>query len=135
MLLHLPGAATGIAASDLAQLLGCVLQQCNDDLLAVQLLQQLQEKGSLPGPRELVGQIGMCLQERSDACAAACMQILCTDPAARHVSVEGVQQLLLDAVDAQQPEALQALAQGLPAAAQLSSKQAGNFCMQLSMQL
>lgn len=66
-----------------------------------------------------------CGTGRTDACAAACIQLLCRDPAAQQISDSTVQQqLLLQAVRLQQPSALLPLALGLPAAAHLSATQA-----------
>jgi hypothetical protein len=130
MLLQLPLAAAAVRfrATVFTQLLGSVVQRCSEDFVAVQLLQHLQLMGRLPGPDDLVSLIRMCLKyrpcHRDDACAAACIKLLCTDPAAQQVSASTVQQLLLNAVALQQPHAILALVQGLPAAAQLNSRQA-----------
>lgn len=121
LLLQLPAAAH-VSATELARLLECVLQHCSDDLLADDLLQQLLERGNLPGQDELLSLITICLQERADVSAAACIQLLCWDPAARQISGSMVLQLLLDALKLQQPHAVLALVQGLPAAAELTIK-------------
>jgi hypothetical protein len=121
LLLQLPAAAH-IPAFELARLLTGVLEQCSDAALTDELLQELKHSGSLPGPDDLLSLIHTCLLWRSDECAAACIQLLCSDPAAQQVSVSKVQQLAANAVEMRQPLAFAALIQCLPAAAQLSSK-------------
>jgi hypothetical protein len=116
LLLQLPAAAV-IPASDLARLCGCVVEQCSDDRVADELLQLLQGKGSLPGTEQLASLITACLQNREDESAAACILLLCSDPAAQHVTVSTVQQLLLEAVGTHQLKAMQALVHSLPLAA------------------
>jgi hypothetical protein len=122
LLLQLPAAAE-VPAAELARLMARMVGHCTDDLLTDDLLQQLQEIGSLPGQNELLQLISVCLQERTDVSAAACIQLLCFDQASQHVRCSTVLQVLLDAIKLQQPHAVLALLQGLPAAAQLSSRQ------------
>ncbi|KAF6251059.1 hypothetical protein COO60DRAFT_1677646 [Scenedesmus sp. NREL 46B-D3] len=69
LLLQLPAAAV-LPALDLVQLTACVVLQCSHDVLTQQLLQQLLDRGRLPGPDELASLITICLQERTEACAA-----------------------------------------------------------------
>jgi hypothetical protein len=124
-LLQLPAAAAAaIPATDLVQLTACVLQHCSTEELKQQLLQVLLSRGSLPGPDELASLITMCLQDNADECAAACIRLLCDDPAAQQISSSTLLLLLLDAVEAQQPQAMLVLTQWLSAAfGQLSSNQ------------
>jgi hypothetical protein len=121
LLLQLPAAA-GIGAGDLARLCGGVVEQC-DGQVCEELLQLLLRRGSLPGPEELVSLINACLQNKTDRSAAACIQLLCKHPATQQVDGSEVQQLLLDAIEAQQPAAMQAVLECLPAAAAPTGEQ------------
>jgi hypothetical protein len=122
LLLQLPAAAL-IPGSDLARLCGCVVEQCSDDRVADELLQLLQGEGGLPGTEQLASLITACLRNREDESAAACILLLCSDPAAQSVDGSTAQGLLLEAVEAQQPQALQVLLQCLPAAEELGNEQ------------
>jgi hypothetical protein len=121
-LLQLPAAAA-IPAGDLARMCGCVVQQCTYGDEAEEILQELQRMGSLPGPDALASLITACLLSRTHDSAAVCVCLLCKDRAAQQVDSGTVQQLLLQAVQLQQPLAVPVLLQALPAAAQLRSEQ------------
>jgi hypothetical protein len=114
--------AVNIAAPDTARLISGVLQQCSDDTLAEELVQELKDSGSLLGPDDLVSLIHTCLLEISDECAAACIQLLCSGSAAQQISGSTAQELQLSAVEMQQPQAMAALLQHLPTATQLSGR-------------
>uniref|UniRef100_A0A383VXG5 Uncharacterized protein n=1 Tax=Tetradesmus obliquus TaxID=3088 RepID=A0A383VXG5_TETOB len=121
LLLQLPAAAA-VTASDLARLCGGVVEQCSDGEVCEELLQLLLGTGSLPGPEELVSLLSACLQNRTDKSAAACIQLLCSDPVAQQVDGGAAQQLLLEAAEAQQPAAMHVLLACLLAAPQSSEQ-------------
>jgi hypothetical protein len=127
-LLWLPATAS-IPSLDLVQLTTCV-QHCRNSDVKRQLLELLLSRGSLPGPDELESLITMCLQETADKCAAACIQLLCEDPAAQQISVSTALLLVLQAVDVQQPQSVSALAHGLSAGiGHLSSEQVAQLLL------
>jgi hypothetical protein len=121
-LLQLPAAAA-IPAWDMARMCGCMVQQCTYDDEAEEILQELQRKGSLPGPGELTSLITVCLLSRTHDSAVACVCLLCRDNAAQQVDSGTVQQLLLRAVELQQPLVVQVLLQALPAVLLLGGEQ------------
>jgi hypothetical protein len=105
LLLQLPAAAN-IAAPEVAHLISGVLQECSDDTLVEELIQELNGSGSLLGPDDLVSLMQTCLLQRSDECAATCILLLCIGPAAEQISDSAAQELQLNAAEMQQPQAL-----------------------------
>jgi hypothetical protein len=106
------------------------VQHYHDDDMTVQLLKLLLSRGSMPGADELASLITMCLQIKADKCAAACIHLLCEDPAALQISVSKALLLLLHALGSQQPQAMLALAHRLSAVfVQLSSKQVAQLLL------
>jgi hypothetical protein len=106
------------------------LQHCRNSDMKRQLLELLLSRGSLPGADELESFVTMCLQEKADDRAAACIQLLCEDPAAQQISISTALPLVLHVVEAQQPQSMSALAHGLSAAiGHLSSEQVAQLLL------
>jgi hypothetical protein len=122
LLLQLPAAAA-VPAAKHYRLIERIIQDCNIDKITQDVLPMLMSTCSLPGPDELVSLITACLKHMTENSAASCIQLLCAAPAAQEISDSAALQLLLGALELQQPLAMHALMRYLPAAAELASKQ------------
>jgi hypothetical protein len=133
LLLGLPAAAR-IPAHQLVMYTDTVLGQCRDEDVCEAIVRELMCGGNvrLPGPNMLLRLLQSCLQRKAGRGIAACVELLCGDPAAQQLQAHSVLELLQSAVRLRwlTPDIMlrmvQALGQ-LPGSMQLTAEQVASL--------